>query len=416
MRTEAHALGAPFGWRISRGMLAGALVALAVATSTLVYSEPAPTDVLMGGVIVGLPLLGAARLGPVASFNAAIWLVIVALGYFALLMPDVPPTGLMHQVVTMFLALGSVAIAAYIAKDPEPRFRLVMAFYAAACLAATAAALIGYFRIVPAAYDLFTNYGRARGTFKDPNVFGAALVPALAFLTWQVLRGTPRVALAAAAAMLPLAIGLLLSFSRGAWMAAAFSVSIVGWVAVVTSRRQRDWQRFATAAGFAVAGLAVVGLAAFQVEEVRGLLEQRASMDQSYDQGPEGRFGGQQKAIALVLDNPLGIGTHTFRTVHHPEEPHNVYLSMFLNAGWIGGLLFITTVVFTLVAGLRLALRPGVLQGPVVVTGAAFAAMAFEGMVIDSDHWRHVFLLFGCIWGLADAVEPTVDPARRHGD
>ena len=43
------------------------------------------------------------------------------------------------------------------------------------------AALIGYFSLVPGTYDLFTEFGRARGTFKDPNVLGAFLVPALLY-------------------------------------------------------------------------------------------------------------------------------------------------------------------------------------------------------------------------------------------
>lgn len=406
----------PSQWTVRAGTLAALVMALAVGSSTIVFSEPAPTDVLMAGAVVALPLLGAMRLGPVTIFNIALWLAIVALGLLALGQPDVPPSALMHQVVTLFLAAGSVAVAGYVAKDPEPRFQLLMTFYVAACLAATAAALIGYFRVVPAAYDLFTNYGRARGTFKDPNVFGAALVPALAYLSWQVLRGTPRRALAASAAMLVLALGVLLSFSRGAWLAAACAVAIVAWVSLVTARRRSDRRRLATATGLALAGLGVLAAAAVQVDEVRGLLEQRASMDQSYDVGREGRFGGQQKAITLALDNPFGIGTHAFRTAHHPEEPHNVYLSMFLNAGWGGGLLYLVTVALTLVAGLRLALRPGALQGPVVIAGAAFAAMALEGLVIDTDHWRHYFLLLGLIWGLADAEEPRPHTARRRED
>ena len=70
----------------------------------------------------------------------------------------------------------------------------------------------------------------------------------------------------------------------------------------------------------------------------RQLMQERASLTQGYDEGPEGRFGGQQKAVRLILDNPFGIGTHTFREKHHHEEVHNVYLTMFHYAGWIGGL------------------------------------------------------------------------------
>ena len=156
--------------------------------------------------------------------------------------------------------------------------------------------------------------------------------------------------------------------------------------------------------------------AVLQVDQVRDLLQERASLDQSYDQGPEGRFGGQQKARALIIANPLGIGTHTFREVHHKEEPHNVYLSLFLNAGWLGGLLYIVSVAATLVVGFRGALQRTALQGPFLVAVCAFAGVAVEGAVIDSEHWRSFFILMACVWGLADAPRPVADPSRRRED
>jgi hypothetical protein len=44
---------------------------------------------------------------------------------------------------------------------------------------------------------------------------------------------------------------------------------------------------------------------------------------------------------------------------------------------------------------------------------AAFAGLVLEGFVIDTDHWRHFFILVGCIWGLTDAQAPALDPPRR---
>ena len=121
-------------------------------------------------------------------------------------------------------------------------------------------------------------------------------------------------------------------------------------------------------------------------------------------------------ARALILENPLGIGTHTFREKYHHEEPHNVYLTQFLNAGWLGGLIYAVSVMTTLIVGLRASLMNGVLQGGFLVATAAFAGLAFEGFVIDTDHWRHFFILMACIWGLADAAPPIIDPSRRRDD
>ena len=35
------------------------------------------------------------------------------------------------------------------------------------------------------------------------------------------------------------------------------------------------------------------------------------------------------------------------------------------------------------------------------VVMAAFFGMAIEGLVIDTDHWRHLYLIMAMIWGLA---------------
>ncbi len=411
------------GWTFRAGTLASLAVALATVTSTIVFSEPAVADVLMMGVVLAVPVLGAGRIGRAALLNIAAWLVILALGIGGTALSANFDTAIKHQLVTLYLVAGAVAVSAYVTADPLPRFTLVMWCYVLACLLATFAAIVGYFGVVPGTYDLFTEYDRARGTFKDPNVFGAALVPALTYLAWIMLREPPARAVVAAAVAMPLAVGLLISFSRGAWIAAVLSVALLAWILFVRSRRRSDFQRFGVVVMVGTVGLLVALGAAIQAPQVRALLEQRANMDQTYDHGPEGRFGGQEKARRLVLDHPLGIGTHTFRDIYHPEEPHNVYLTMFLNAGWLGGLLYIASVVGTTVAGLWMSLRNGYLQGPLVVAAASFTALAFEGIIIDSDHWRHFFLMMALVWGLADAqvrlpqarLRPGRGTEARHG-
>ena len=36
----------------------------------------------------------------------------------------------------------------------------------------------------------------------------------------------------------------------------------------------------------------------------------------------------------------------------------------------------------------------------------AFVGIAAESVIIDSDHWRHYFLLLGVIWGLMAVSRP----------
>jgi hypothetical protein len=51
-----------------------------------------------------------------------------------------------------------------------------------------------------------------------------------------------------------------------------------------------------------------------------------------------------------------------------------------------------------------------------VVATSSFAGVAFEGWIVDTDHWRHFFILLGCIWGLSDATAPVIDPGKRRDD
>jgi O-antigen ligase len=401
---------------LSARTLAAAIVAVAMLMSSIVFSEPAIADALMAVVIVAIPLLNVARFGPMAQSNFAALVVFVALGIAGASMSVTFDTAIIHQCVTLFLASGAFVLAGYVAADPMPRISLIFQCYVAACLIATLAAVIGYFNIVPSTYDLFTNYGRGRGTFKDPNVYGAALGPAITYAAWIMLREPAKRAAVAGFVALPLIIGLLISFSRGAWISTALSLAILAGLTVFTSRRRTDLSRLSVVGMAGIAAAAIALFAVFQIEQVRTLFSERASLDQSYDVGPDGRFGGQEKARNLILENPFGIGTHTFRDKYHHEEPHNVYLSMFLNAGWIGGLIYALTVLVTLVVGLRMAILNGALQGGFVVASAAFAGVAFEGFVIDTDHWRHFFILTACIWGLADAAEPNIDTTRRRDD
>jgi O-antigen ligase len=401
---------------ISRSTLLSLVLAIAMMTSSVVFSEPAPVDVLMAGFIVAICIIGGGRIGLVTTTNLMMWLPIVALSFVATSFSPDFKTALIHQIVTLFLVLGAVAIAAFVAADPEPRTRLVLNCYVVGIAIACLLGYIGYFKLLPGSYDLFTVYGRARGSFKDPNVFGAAIGPAMTYLCWLLLRQPIRYSMVPAALCLFMAPALLLSFSRGAWISLAVSLLVLAFIALTRTRRNADRMRMGTFAVVGCLAVTVTLAAVLQISQVSNLLRERASLTQGYDEGPEGRFGGQRKGMRLIIENPMGIGTHTFRTIHHHEEVHNVYLTMFHNAGWIGGLLFIGTMFMTFFQGLYGALRLGALQCGLAVATASMAGLIVEGLVIDLDHWRHLFIVMGLVWGLCDAQRLTDGGGRRWYD
>jgi hypothetical protein len=72
--------------------------------------------------------------------------------------------------------------------------------------------------------------------------------------------------------------------------------------------------------------------------------------------------------------------------------------------GWLGGIAYVLMVLTTLLIGLRNALIATPWQIYAIVAFAVFVGEAGEGMVIDTDHWRHYFLIVGMIWGLTAAT------------
>jgi O-antigen ligase len=377
-----------------------ALVWLTIATSALVFAEPAPVDVMMLAVVVLTPLLRLVRITPPLMLYLTIWLVAVAAKLIAVMNAAEPIKALTHTGVTLFLVAQAFVISAFVMKRPYKHTHLIMHAYCFAAAIAAIAALVGYFQIVPGAFDLFTKYARASGTFKDPNVFGPFLVPAILYLMHRMLtRGVTTVIWGGLWAGI-MSIALLLSFSRGAWMVLGVATAIFAYLTFVTA--PNNWQRVKIlAAGFfAMLGCLAALVAVLQVDAISSQLSNRATLDQSYDQGPEGRFGGQQKAQRLIVQNPFGIGAQQFAPQFHSEEPHNVYLAMFLNGGWVGGLVFALLVGLTCLYGLRHAFKRTITQPLFIVAYACFVGHAIEGFVIDLDHWRHFHLLMALIWGL----------------
>ena len=82
--------------------------------------------------------------------------------------------------------------------------------------------------------------------------------------------------------------------------------------------------------------------------------------------------------------------------------------------GWIGGMAYIMLLLATLWIGLRTVLVRTPWQPYLISAFAAFVGEVLEGFVIDTDHWRHFFLLLGMIWGLAAAtLKRTRQPRCR---
>lgn len=304
--------------------------------------------------------------------------------------------------VSWFLAATTLFFACVIAEDTERRLDILMRGYMAAAVVASLIAILAYFRAIPGA-DTFLLYGRAKATFNDPNVLGPFLVlpgllairRALTFRFKDLMIGGAQVSV--------IVIAILLSFSRAAWGHFAASAAIFIALLFILSNDARERSRIvgATIAGAIVLAVLLLGLLSMQ--GVGALFAERATLDQSYDMGQLGRFGRHILGFQLALDTPFGLGPFQFAKLF-PEDPHNVYLNSFMTGGWLGGMTYLLLVVMTLWLGLKGALRATPWRPVLLAVWATFIAVAGEGAIIDTDHWRHFWLLAGLLWGGAIAA------------
>ena len=123
--------------------------------------------------------------------------------------------------------------------------------------------------------------------------------------------------------------------------------------------------------------------ALLSIDIVADLFKQRASLEQSYDLGAQGRFARYRLGAILALDKPFGIGPLQFAK-YFPEDTHNSFLNAFMSGGWLAGACYPALVALTLVFGFRAVFVRTPWQQTTI---AVFAA--FFGVVIRKLHHRH---------------------------
>ena len=382
--TEASASSA---WRVRCMWLLAAL-------GSIVFIEPAPYDVLAIGMLAALFLAGmrapralALPLLLVALFVVGNWLAAAA--------SEDPVATLRSLGIRTYLCGTFVLFACAIASAPDRMMRALWSGYAVAAVIAVAWGALQYFGYLPHPSGGY----RAQAAFKDPNVFGPFLVPsALWFmgLMWQ-RRGRAR--LLGLALFATAGFGVLISFSRGAWLNLLVAVTAYFALRVSSARSARASLKLIVA-GFVLLAVAVgIVSTAANTPGFAAQLAERARLFQEYDVATGGRFASQARALQSVMTNPIGIGPGRTAT-EFGLEPHNLYLHVFTEGGWLAGLAFVSLLAVTLVKSLPLVRQPWAYQPEAQLALAALAGLLLQSFFIDSTHWRHLYLLLGVLWAL----------------
>ncbi|MFA7639147.1 MAG: O-antigen ligase family protein, partial [Parvibaculum sp.] len=260
--------------------------------------------------------------------------------------------------------------------------------------------------------EMFTQYGRATGTFNDPNVFGPFLVAPVLFLSMMLSRAGSVRSLWMAVPLGVLVLALLLSFSRGAWGNMVLSGLVFFVMTLATSQSAKQAMRLIGFAGLVVLLGVVVIMVALADPKVSELFSERASLTQNYDTDPEhGRFESQERAFRMVLEKPLGLGPAQWAMINDLDT-HNVYLHVLVAGGFLSGFAFVGFVLLSLVRGWQAVFRGEPETGMVVVIFSALVGHFAEAVIIDINNWRHFYLLLGVLWGAVLAIEARKGAAR----
>ena len=385
------------------------LLWLTLATSSYVVVEPAPYDLLLIGLAVCFFSTGLKVPGALGS--GALLLAIFLIGNLAgTLTGGHGDDSVRALSIRIYMLFAWLLFASVVAERPDRNMRIIWSGYVCAALIAVVWGVGQYYALIPG--ELTGPTRRATGGFKDANVFAPFLVPIALLSLAHVYHARGARLLVTIGCFLLLNLGILVAFSRGAWLNLLASCGFLCLLLLIARSPRRQKLNFVlmlvvvVTAGFAALFLAV------NYTDAGQMFAQRSALVQAYDVAAGGRFDSQLRAIELIGQTPLGAGAGMADEVLG-IQPHNIYLQVTLEGGWLAGISFVGFLGLTIVRGLRHIRRPGqALDINVLVALAGLLGVLLQSAFIDSTHWRHMWLLIAIVWGLTATQTRPLD--RSH--
>jgi O-antigen ligase len=375
-------------------LIGTAAVFLGVFLSGFVINEPAPYELFLVGLIAISFLFGLRLPSAIAPLLMLLLLFVIG-GMISMTQMADPGETPLYLATTFFLSLTAVFFAAVLVARPD-LFRIIFLAWLLAAIATGTLGVLGYFGVIPGGQ--FTLYDRAAGAFKDPNVFGPYLVLPATYLFHRLMTGNALKMPIYVAALLFLSLAILLSFSRGAWGLYLFSLMAVTASLFIQSTSAAFRLRIAMMSVIGALAIGVAAMIVIQIPAISDLFFQRAQLVQEYDGARLGRFARYTIGFQLAMERPLGIGALIFGRMYG-EDTHNIWLKALLDYSWLGFAAYLTLIIWTLAGGFRVMFRDRPWQPFLVCAYVVFVGHVLLGTVIDTNHWRHFYLLLGIIWG-----------------
>ncbi len=374
------------------GHVRWSLIAM-TATSSIVMFEPAPCDLafllcfpflfLTGHFVIRKPI------NPVLYFGGFIFLL---MNTISLAMAFEIAPAFRYYAITIYLTIYGLLIVSLVGRYGPEAFETIKRAFIFAAFVTAMIGILARFRMIPH-WEMFmlTEVGlRIRSTFKDANVLGPFLVAGSVLILTDVIRFR-RIQLWQTVCLSVYCLAIILTFSRGAFLAAAVSWFVLTvlfwWVPQYRAATSSILWRLLPVAALATIVVAVVlfgtGLMDFFFE--------RFSY-QSYD---DERFLNQQHILETVGRVPAGIGPGSWNKDNflYVHDVHSLFLRTWVEHGTLG-LIGLLIFLFAWCSDVwkRIA-KCGRYVHIYIVCGAIFWGIMSNSFSIDTVHWRH-FVLF----------------------
>lgn len=406
----------------------GYLIYFYILLLPIAIVEPSPSDFIFIAIIIlafKLRIMNIRKLrGNKLVFKGI--LGFIALNVISILRAGNIFSSIKYTTITVYLLMLAIVIFLYEPKKVfnrdlglqgegyetnDSKYMLIFNAYVIGSTVSAVLGIIGYFGIMSEwlTYDPY----RTQGLFKDPNVFGPFLVPALVILIddikkKKVIRSKTYVHILL---LLTNALGILLSFSRSAWACALLAVATYF---ILNIKKENLIKAVYTCVGLAL----FMGLLWLILPDgnFKDFIAERANL-QLYDSE---RFSVQRVGLELGYDKIIGYGPGQYENVVEKRigfqhSAHSLYVRTILESGSLSLILFLIAIgkiIISLIEAERHCKTRLIVNYSVLAS--IMVSLMVNGIVIDTIHWRHFWLFIGIslsmLWDANESVKKIKKP------
>lgn len=381
-------------------------------TCGVVMFEPAPFDIffvfLFATLLVSGQLCWPRSLSPACIIGGFLFL---QANLISMVFAQDAVWAIRFASITFYLLCLWFMITSLLWRDGNAWAELIFKAYLAAALFSAIIAILAALHVLPN-WEMFMRdeyLSRVKSTFKDPNVFGPFLVPAILICIRNIFFLKMKIFMHSGLLIVFL-IGILITFSRGSWITLATTVCFFLFLSFLGNKKLISFL-ISILVGILVILIALPAM--YWVLDILNLSEvfsSRLSL-QRYD---DERFARHYFLLEVFLDRLwLGIGPGQ-STLVAGGAAHSLYARTLAEYGLLGTVGFSMFLVATVWRGIRSILsgKEDALMHSLAL--AIILGTMVNSIAIDTLHWRHFFIFLAFPWGHFPAVGQFARPRESR--